>query len=238
MAKYEDIANKVRDQIFSGEYPVESMIPDQNSLARKFGVSRMTVKKALDILAMEGLIFRQRGAGTFVTKNALVNDRDSLVDEYEGLSKQMKGRKLVSVAIEFGIEFPAEDVREKLMLEENEPVYKIIRQRRVDEELFILEHTYMPAELVPGLSKEHIESSIYDYIQGELGLDFGGAFRQIHADKPGEYDFKYLDCKEHDPVLEVAQVVYLKDGRPMEYSRSRNRYDTRSYNVVDVKRDN
>lgn len=238
MVKYKDIANKVREQIYSGEYPADAMIPDQNSLAKAFGVSRMTVKKALDILAMEGLIYRQRGAGTFVMKNALMAGRDSLVDEYEGLTTQMKGHKLVSKAIEFEIGFPSEKIREKLMVEENNPVYKIIRQRVVDDDLLILEHTYMPADLVPGLAKEHVESSIYAYVKEELGLKFGGAFRQIHADKPGEYDYKYLDCGEQDPVLEVEQVIYLKDGRPFEYSRSRNRYDKRSYNVIDVKQDN
>ncbi|MBC8829849.1 UTRA domain-containing protein, partial [Escherichia coli] len=44
---------------------------------------------------------------------------------------------------------------------------------------------------------------------------------------------EYLACGEHDPVLEVEQVVYLKDGRPVEYSRSRHRYDTRSFIMVD-----
>ncbi|WP_027108119.1 GntR family transcriptional regulator [Lacticigenium naphthae] len=238
MAKYEEISNKVRERIYSGEYPIDSMIPDQNSLARAFGVSRMTIKKALDILAMEGLIYRQRGAGTFVTKTALRNERDSAVDEYDGLSTQMKGRKLVSKSIEFAVEFPTPLIQKKLMIEENEPVYKIVRQRSVDDDLLILEETYMPAKLVPGLSRKHAESSIYAYIKGELGLEFGGAFRQIHADKPKEYDLLYLNCREGDPVLEVEQVVYLKDGRPMEYSKSRNRFDTRSYNVIDIKKDN
>ncbi|MCH0447070.1 UTRA domain-containing protein, partial [Enterococcus faecium] len=44
-----------------------------------------------------------------------------------------------------------------------------------------------------------------------------------------------LNCAENDPVLEVQQVVYLKDGQPIEYSSSRNRFDVRNYSVLDVR---
>lgn len=238
-ARYKEISDEVRRRIFDGEYPAESLIPDQNSLSKEFKVSRMTIKKALDIIATEGLIYRQRGSGTYVLKTALLGNRDGYLQEYEGLTKQMKGKTVKSHIIQFDIEFPNEEVAGFLMIETNSPVYKIVRQRTVEEnDLKILEYTYYSSELIPGLSREHAEKSIYDYIQKELGLTFGGAFRKIQADKPNEFDHKYLECKEHDPVLEVEQIVYLKNGKPFEYSRSRNRFDTRSYTMVDVQRDN
>lgn len=238
-ARYKQIADEVRRRILDGEYPAESLIPDQNSLADEFQVSRMTVKKALDIIATEGLIYRQRGSGTYVMKTALLGNRDGYLKEYEGLTKQMKGKSIETNVVQFDIEFPDNDLASMLMIEQNSPVYKIVRQRVVEEnELKILEYTYFAAELIPGLSKDHAKNSIYEYIQGELGLQFGGAFRKIHADKSDELDHTYLDCKEHDPVLEVEQIVYLKNGKPFEYSRSRNRFDTRSYTMVDVQREN
>lgn len=237
-AKYKEISDEIRRRILDGEYPAESLIPDQNSLSKEFEVSRMTVKKALDIIATEGLIYRQRGSGTYVLKTALLGNRDGYLKEYEGLTKQMKGKSIKSNVIQFDIEFPDEELASILMIEANSPVYKIIRQRIVEgNDLKILEHTYYAASLIPGLSKEHAKKSIYEYIQKDLGLSFGGAFRKIQADKPNEFDHKYLDCKEHDPVLEVEQIVYLKNGKPFEYSRSRNRFDTRSYTMVDVQRD-
>jgi GntR family transcriptional regulator len=239
MARYKEIADEVRRRILDGEYPAESLIPDQNTLADQFGVSRMTIKKALDIIATEGLIYRQRGSGTYVMKTALLGNRDGYLKEYEGLTKQFQGKNIKSKVIQFDIEFPDEELASMLMIETNSPVYKIVRQRVVEEnDLKILEYTYFAAELIPGLSEEHAKNSIYTYIQKELGLSFGGAFRKIHADKSNKLDHEYLDCKEHDPVLEVEQIVYLKNGKPFEYSRSRNRFDTRSYTMVDVQRDN
>ena len=234
MVKYQEIANEIRQRIKMGLYPVDTLIPDQITLAKEFNVSRMTMKKALDILAMEGLIYRQRGAGTFVMKNALAHPLDAPAKEYEGLTKQLKEQQLTSQVIYFNIEFPSQEVMEQLMLKESQPVYKIIRLRSVNQEPYVIEHTYMPADIVTGLTEDVLLGSIYEYLKEELGFVFGGAYRKIHADKASEYDQKYLECGEHDPVLEVEQLVYLKDGRPFEYSRSRHRYDKRSYTVLEV----
>lgn len=236
MIKYEMIANKIRERIQKGDYAEDTLIPDQVTLSKEFGVSRMTVKKAMDILAMEGLIFRKRGSGTYVKKNALLNSSDSNAMEYEGLTKQLSGYKVEGKAISFNVEFPDEKIREALQLKKNDPVYNIVRLRLVDGKPYVIEHTYFPTALVPGLTEEILNKSVYEFIHQNLGLSFGGAYRKIQAVKPSEYDKKYLACQESDPVLEVEQIVHLEDGTPFEYSRSRNRYDTRSYTIVDIQR--
>lgn len=233
MTKYEMIAGKIRQRIREEVYPVDSLIPDQVSLAKEFKVSRMTVKKAMDILELEGLILRKRGAGTFVKKTALSEGLTASIMEYEGLTKQLANQEVKSQVISFKLDFPNELIQEKLMLDKHDPIYKIIRLRVVDDAPYILEHTIMNANLIPGINEDILHQSIYDYIHKELNLQFGGAHRIIQADKASEYDQKYLDCDEHDPILEIEQVVYLEDGTPFEYSRSRNKYNTRSYNVVD-----
>lgn len=233
MTKYEMVANKIRQRIREGVYSVGSLIPDQVSLAKEFEVSRMTVKKGMDILELEGLILRKRGAGTFVKKTALSEGLTVSAMEYEGLTKQLKSREVESKIISFKLDFPDEFLQEKLMLDKHDPIYKIIRLRVVDGKPYILEHTIMNANLIPGINEDVLENSVYRYIQEDLDLQFGGAHRIIHADKSSKYDQKHLDCKKDDPVLEVEQVVFLEDGTPFEYSRSRNKYSTRSYNVVD-----
>lgn len=160
----------------------------------------------------------------------------SPANEYEGLSLQMKRRhrSLKSQIIHFDVEFPNQYIQERLMIDAEQPVYNIHRLRILDGEPYVLEHTFMPVHLVPGL-KEHLLASIYDHLHQELNVHFAGAYRAISADKSDEYDQQYLNCAENDPVLEVQQVVYLKDGQPIEYSSSRNRFDVRNYSVLDVR---
>jgi hypothetical protein len=93
----------------------------------------------------------------------------------------------------------------------------------------------MACDLVPGLDDSILLASVYDYLWNTLELKFAGSYRHITAEKPDHYDKDYLACKDADPILQVEQVVYLENGRPIEYSRTRNRYDVRGYSLLDVK---
>lgn len=234
MNKYDEIVNELRRRITSGYYTEGEPLPDQVALAEEFGVSRMTLKKAMDILAMEGLLFRKRGVGTFVIKSALWNSSNYRATEYSGLTAQFPDKKVESQIISFEIQFPNEELQELLQLESTDAVYHLVRLRIIDQQPYILEDTYYVAKIVRNLTEEIIYKSIYQYITSGLNLKLGGAYRKIHADTPKELDIQYLQCGEHTPVLEVEQVVYLNNGTPFEYSRSRNRFDTRSYTITDV----
>ncbi|MBO0471213.1 GntR family transcriptional regulator [Enterococcus sp. DIV0242_7C1] len=234
--KYEEIADTIRERIKNNVYKADTLLPNQTDLVKEFGVSRMTVKKAIGILVMEGLLYSQRGSGTKVLNRSFWDKDTSPANEYGGLSKQMDERHkdLKSQVILFEVEFPTQEVQERLAISEEQPVYKIIRLRILENEPFILEHTYMPCDLVPGLTTDILKKSIYTYVKEELSLNFAGAYRNIQASKSDEYDQNYLNCKIDDPVLEVQQVVYLKNGRPIEFSCSRNRYDQRGYSILNV----
>lgn len=234
MTKYQKIAKILRERIQSGDYPPQSLLPNQTDLVKEFGVSRVTIKKAIEILTMEGLVYSQRGFGTKVLDYKGWTPQDYPFLEYDGLTKQLNGKKIDSQVIDFNVQFPGSLLQDKLQLKEHQPVYQIIRLRKVDDSPYVLEHTFMPVQLVPNLTEKILQSSIYQYLHETLHLSFAGAYRTIRADKSDSFDQKYLNCEETDPILEVEQLVYLKNGQPIEYSKSRNRYDTRSYSILDV----
>ncbi|MCM1598414.1 GntR family transcriptional regulator [Latilactobacillus sakei] len=237
MPKYEEIADTLRQRIKQGIYPANSLLPNQVELVEEFDASRMTVKKAITILTMEGLVFARRGAGNKVLDHSFWNKTTAPADQYRGMSFDLAdaNQTLTSKVITFKVTFPSPEVKERLTLSAQQPVYEIIRLRIVDGVNSVLEHTYMPVNLAPGLTDEILEGSIYSYLKKERHLTFAGAFRNIQADKADKYDQEYLDCAPTDPVLEVEQVVDLDSGQPIEYSRSRNRYDRRGYTYLDVK---
>jgi GntR family transcriptional regulator len=224
----------LRRRISTGEYAEGEILPDQIELAKAFDVSRMTLKKAIDMIAMEGLVYKKRGVGTYVLKSSLWNNGDSKIDDYNGLTDQFGPSRIVSKIIHFDIEFPDDNLQALLMIGESEPVYHVQRLRIVDDKPYIIENSYFVAPLIQQLKAEHLEGSIYSYIRDDLGLTIGGAYRKIHADVANELDIQELNCDIHTPVLEVEQVVYLDNGVPFEYSTSRNRYDTRSYTITDI----
>lgn len=236
-AKYLEIAKIISQRINDGTYTSRLPLPDQETLAKEFGVSRLTVKKALVGLERQGLVYKQSGLGTFVSSNIPIKSSiDSPANMFMGLKKQLGSSNVKSEILHFSVEFPSEQIQKNLDLKSSDPVYDIVRLRIVDDLPFIIEHTYMPVTLVPNLNDEILHNSIYEYMHHTLHLKFGHAYRKIRAAKSSEYDQKYLNAKKDDPMLELEQIVWLTNGQPIEYSTSRNRYDQRDYTVLENNR--
>lgn len=234
--KYQEVADIVRERIKDGTYKVGELIPDQTSLAAEFKVNRLTVKKALDGLASEGLIYKQSGLGTYVRgRIPFVDDeRDVTVDDFRGAYQQFGADRIKSDVLVFDVELPSEEIQRNLGIKRIDPVYEVKRIRAIDGRPTVLEHTYMPVKLVPELSKEICEESVYTYINEKLGLKFGNAFRKFSALAADDDDVKYLGVEKGSPILEIEQVVWLTNGKTIEYSRSRVPGDRRSYTVMNV----
>lgn len=236
IVKYIEIADILRRRIKDETYPADSLLPNQTELVKEFEVSRMTIKNAINVLMMEGLVISKRGSGTRILNHGLSGKDTSSVNEYKGLTYQMNQQKrdLTSQVILFEVTFPNEKVQEMLKISEQDPVYEVIRLRILDGKPYILEHSFMPVDLVSGLNQEILENSIYEYILSDLGHRFAGAYRMLQADKSNAYDQEHLECGENDPVLELEQIIYLESGRPIDYSTSRNRFDVRGYSMLDM----
>ena len=124
----------------------------------------MTLKKAIDILVDEGLVYKQRGVGTFVknlTESPLNNIRDRYKDQnLTGFSASHKGQTVHTKVLEYTV-IPASDfIAEQLGIQPSDFVYFIKRLRSVDDFPNVLEETYMPLELMPGLKLANAETSI------------------------------------------------------------------------------
>lgn len=226
--KYQHIYNKIRESILTGEYPVNSKLPDEITLTKQFECSRMTIKKALELLVNEGLIYRHQGKGTFVLSHVerkskiIVPERD-----IKGLSliSSDTNHKVTSEILNFSLEFANESIAQKLQIPIDNPIYNISRIRFFDQVPCVLEQTYMSAALIPGITHEILNKSIYDYIENQLNLKIVSASKVLRASISTENDQEHLNLTPIEPIFEVEQVAYLDNGQPFEYSISRHRYD-------------
>lgn len=236
MPKYKKIYEAIKTNINNDFYKkTENQIPDELTLCNEFNCSRMTIKKALDLLVQEGLIYRKRGHGSFVLEKTLTHRRINLSDEkLNGLTKSTKG-KATSIVLEFNLIFSDSTISSILNIEENTPIYEISRLRLLDNEPYVLEKTYMSSNLITGLNKDILKNSIYDYIENTLNLKISSAKKIIRADTSNDYDITHLKLKKYDPVLEIEQIAYLNNGIPFEYSICRHRYDVFEFTSFSVR---
>lgn len=90
--------------------------------------------------------------------------------------------------VHFELRFPNEKEQASLMINADAPVYDFIRLRLLNGEPMSLDSTVMPMNLVPGLTKSHLEGSVFQYVQETLGLKIMGSYRVVRALKPSALD--------------------------------------------------
>ena len=151
-ARYVQIAEQIRGQIASGEYPIGGKIPTENELADALGVSRPTVRQALDLLSREGRLVRVKGSGTFVSQPKLVHESTSFVTGYREESRK-KNRILRTKVVCLQTERAGEKVGDALRISAAEIVTKLVRIRNL-ENLYanapvVYTTLYVPLRLFP-----------------------------------------------------------------------------------------
>ncbi|WHX40163.1 GntR family transcriptional regulator [Mesobacillus sp. AQ2] len=220
---YHQLEEYIKSQIESGELKPDEAIPSERVYADLFKISRMTIRQALTNLVNDGYLYRQKGKGTFVNQKKVENRLEGMTSFTEDMKERglTPGSRLVSFEI-----IPASrKIADMLHLAEHTPVFEIKRVRLADDAPLALETTFLPANLVKGLTEEIINHSLYEYIEEKLSLTIHEATQQIEATIAKEHELPLLEIDRGSPVLLIHRTSYLKDGTPFEYVKSAYRAD-------------
>lgn len=236
MLKYEAIAKELRDDIVNGVYSPGQQLALEKEMCEQYGVSRITIKRAVDELVKQGLVVKRRGSGTFVKS---LEDQDvkelGMANQFNGFAATFKGRDVGTQVLKFDIVHPEKEVAAKLQITEDDFIYDIIRVRSLDGEPIVVEYTQMPIQLIPGLKRHVLENSIYSFIEGDLKLKIQSAHRTVRAVMPTDEEKQELAIEGVLPLLEVEQVAFLDDGRPFEFSIAHHRGDRNVFRSVSIR---
>lgn len=224
MSKYETIYNAIIKQIEGGKLKEGDKIPSETELMAQFDASRGTVRKAVDLLQERGYVQKIHGKGVFVLRKKNIEFRlggiVSFREEYERLN-----RDIVTKVV--GMQKLSADkaVAKLLNVKRKTEVDLIKRVRNIDGENVILDVNYFVSDIIPDLTEETVQASVYQYIEQTLSLQISYAHRVIEAQPCTEEDQKYLDLNGTDYVIVVKNYTHLYDGRQFEYTESRHRLD-------------
>jgi GntR family transcriptional regulator len=233
MKKYQVIYNDFRNKIVKGTYKAGQILPKESEVGKSFGVSKMTVKKAFDMLVNDGFIIKRRGKGTFV-QDISPSEMEILAEanQFLGTTALYPEKNVTSEIYRFEMITPPVKVADRLNMNPEKQVYEIIRVRQINGAPTVLEYTYMPVAVIPDLKRKDVQKSIYHYIEYELGLKIASARRRISARKATADEAQKLKLMVNDPVVEVGQIGYLVDGTAFESSTSIHRYDDYGFEIV------
>lgn len=235
MYRYKEIYSDIKKDILRNHYRAGTVMPTQDELAKKYNVSRLTLRKSLELLIDEGLIHTQQGSGTVVRAQLTNNSKELLpLDLPIGTTYSHRDQDITSKILSFGARLPNEIEQKSLKIKSNEPVYEIRRVRLKNGKVYSYEHTIMPTRIAP-LDEKILKGSIYGYLGGERNIFMTDARRVIYAESASEYSSKALEIKKNAPLLVIEQIAYDQKGEAFEYSKARFDEDHSKF-VIDVHR--
>jgi GntR family trehalose operon transcriptional repressor len=231
--KYLGIYNDIKSSIEDGKIKAGEKLPSENELMEKYQVSRDTIRKALDLLEEDGYIHKIKGKGSYILDINKFNFPIMGITSFKEISKNI-GANSKTIVQELEIMEPDNYLIKKLELLKEDRLWKVIRIREIDNKRIILDKDYFNNRYIPKLNKEICETSIYEYIEGELGLNIGFAKKEITVEKASSEDKEYLDLEGYNMIAVVKSYTYLDDASLFQYTESRHRPD--KFRFVDFAR--
>jgi GntR family transcriptional regulator len=226
MTKQRQTRERVLDLIESLQ--VGDSIPSERLLATQLGVSRLTVRAALDELVREGHLMRRRGAGTFVAEPKVLKDMT-----ITSFSDDMRGRGLTpgSRTLEHQVVPAGARLGRILHVSPAEPVIVAKRLRLADGEPMAIELLHVRESLFPGLSATDLEEeSFYGLLTHRYGIEIIGGEQTVEPTVTDEEESETLGVPLHSPALLFERVTRSPSGDVVEFTVSIYRGDR--YRIV------
>lgn len=195
----------------------DQMIPSERSLSEHLKISRMTVRKAIDILVQQGKLYRVQNVGTFIQDQKLFkvfNTLSGFTDEVTASGSYVENDVLTFEEVPV-----TQVIKHKLNLKHDVFVYHLVRLRKKDGIPMMLQESYMPKDLFP-LDASIVKHSIYRYIREHLKLGMSSSIQEIKAIFANENAVNLLKLRPKTPTIQIEQVSYLDSGRIFEYTVS------------------
>ncbi len=227
---YHQIYLILKGQITDGVYGTDARLPSEQDLMERFGVSRITAKRAMDELAAEGLVVRERARGTRVIYQP---PSAPVASSVEGLLENLiaMGLETSVKLLEFGYLPATNPVAEALEIKNGAEVQRAVRVRYLDDAPFSYLTTYVPSALGRQFSAEELSSLPLLSLLERCGIKVDSAAQTITATLADHVVAKCLDTDPGAALMKISRVVHDQNGTPVEYISALYRPDRYQYRM-------
>lgn len=224
---YIQLRRRLHEGVDLGLLKAGSSLPPEREIAAITDMSRVTVRKAIQALADDGIVIQKQGSGSFVASSAPQIEQS--LSRLTSFSEDMSRRGMVSssVWLERGVFMPSPDEVMALALSPDASVSRIARLRTADHKPMAIERASLSTQMLP--NPLLVETSLYEVL-GQAGLRPVRALQKISAINLEEADAALLDVAPGMAGLRIERTSYLPDGRVVEFTKSIYRGD--AYNFV------
>ncbi|MFC4596738.1 GntR family transcriptional regulator [Cohnella hongkongensis] len=216
LSLYHQLKQIISNKIQEGEWKVGDKLPSEAELCDLYQVSRITARRALSELEHEGMIEKKTGKGTFVRFSGINQE----LNRFYSFTNEVKRRGYTPSSKQLSLErvFPDNEVRLALTLPEGEQVYLIKRLRMADNEAIVIDRSYLPCRLFPGLDQYDFgRRSLYETLSEVYNVAANMAEETIDAVLISKEEADLLDIKKNSPCLLIKRIAYF-GTLPVEFN--------------------
>ncbi|RTZ99644.1 MAG: hypothetical protein DSY90_00835 [Deltaproteobacteria bacterium] len=227
---YFKIEMDLRKKIVAGDYAVGQLLPSERELVEIYHVSRLTVREAINRLVAQGMVRKEQGKGTFVSRPTT----DHMVGSLNSTSEVflLKNYVLKTKVIASMVSLPSGKICEKLKLRPDgtEKIFYLERVRYADDHPFAHIKCYLPYDPIEKIEViDFSEASLYRTLEDNYRLELYEAFEVIEAAGVDRTSARWLELEAGAPILFNQRTAYLKDGTVIEYEEVFYRSDIFKY---------
>lgn len=212
---YQQLADDIKQQIIEGKLKENDRLMTELEFSLSYDISRITVRKAIEILAEEGYVTKRQGIGTFVAAKKLNRVMNKLLSFTEMCENDGKTASTELVSLEWT--WAAVSVSQYLHIEENDRIMKIVRIRKSDGEPVMLEENYFPSKY-SYLMEEDLTSSIYSVLRRHDTTPTH-AVKTVEICYATREEAEYLHVKEGQALLLHRDQVMDEAGEVIHYCK-------------------
>lgn len=216
-AKARQVFLSLKDEIANGRLFDGDSLPGEQKLAESFGVSRVTVRRALKSLAEAGLVERRAGSGT-VVRTSSVSEKPVAMD-FSTLMPQLAEMSQSTVArlLSFNYETPPDHVRKSMHLEKYARVQRATRIRLTDDVPFSHLTTYVPEHIARNYSENDLANSPLFKLLERGGVTIDQAHQSVSATLAGPETAEALEIAVGSALLSLNRILRDADGNVVEF---------------------
>ena len=211
---YMQLAHRLRLQIVDGKIGAGEAVPSERDLCDIMGASRVTVRKAIELLIEEGLLSRRQGSGTYVTPR--IQAPGSFLSSFSE-DAEARGEATDTIWMMKTIAVATEEEVRLLELSAGSNVARLSRVRMAGGEPLAIENAVVPAEMLPDIG--NLGNSLYQALNERGNRPVTGQ-QKIRAALAGPTEASLLSIPEKTEILRIERLTRRADGRPVELTRS------------------
>jgi len=225
---YFQVAQHLEHMIESGELPMGTRLENETDLADRLGLSRPTMRRAIEYLVGRGLLVRKRGIGTQVVHTKITREVE-LTSLYDDLAKT--GRTPSTKVVSFRTEAADEALAATLGIAAGTPVYVFERLRYADAEPLALMRNHVPGHLLPLTAADLEAQGLYNLFRAN-GMTMRIARQAIGARAATPAEARALGEKRGTPLLTMERSAYDEQGRAVEHGHHLYRASRYSFDLT------